>query len=150
MQIRKVPIPHRILAEIPPNERRFFLLAGHILNECTVCNKLMVWCLGFKNPKKSKHESQASSLQALMIGKIYAAKIREAYNIISTQYYGTRLSAEYQERLSKSGIFSLKEFNRYFNSKDNPIHLARNFAASHYSPEYSEKNWEQASIESGF
>lgn len=144
MEFKKYSVDNDLLGAMPNHERQFFLISGHIFNECSMLRKILFWSSNpYSEEVEPKEENYARGYQALMIGKILAAKMYEARKVLSRSYYGTDLSQKYEEILSEKARQSLKSFNKYFKSSGNLIKKIRMDFAFHYSEDLFQKEWQK-------
>jgi hypothetical protein len=131
-------------------ERAFLLLAGHMQNELNSLNKVFGWCL--HNPRSdhtSPIEGLANGMQAMLYARVLAGKLCEAWDVLGTAFFGTKLSQRVESKLHPTAQDSLKRIKLYF-SKTNVIHRVRNSFSFHYSVEEFNSNWNEALDEPTF
>jgi hypothetical protein len=148
MKIRRLKLPIHALSRLSENERTFLLMAGHMQNEFVVLNKIFAWCI---SPTKSATpvESEVNGSQSFIIAKILAGKLLEGWQLMSTAYFGSKLSHELEPVLHESTRLSLDGLKSYF-SQSNPIYTVRNSFAFHYSAEEIARHWHEAASEPNF
>lgn len=133
-----------------PEERAFFLLAGHMQNELNSLNKIFSWCLSNTNAsQRSPIESLADGTQAMIYARVLAGKLCEAWGVLGKAFFSTKLSQRVEAKLHPTAQHALKKIKSYF-GKTNTIHRVRNSFAFHYSVEQFDIHWEEAADEPNF
>lgn len=131
MIIHKISIPKKKLEDMPERERALFFGLGHLANEINILQKHFLWCI----PKTDKEEEQWAALtQSLVLSKVLAGKLYEGWSLIEKSFFNSKLSKEYESRLSEDGATALNSLRQYFNQKKegNLISKVRNKFAFHY------------------
>lgn len=133
-----------------PEEREFFLLAGHMQNELNSLNKVLSWCLSNRSASHgSPIESLADGAQAMIYARVLGGKLYEAWRVLQKDFFGAKLSQRVETKLHPSAQHALKEIKSYFR-KTNTIHRVRRSFAFHYSVEQIRIHWEEAADEPSF
>jgi hypothetical protein len=132
------------LEAIPKDERALLLLLGHIANELSVLGKLHFW--SSYSVQQEGIAGQAGITQALVIARLLASKLLEAWLAIGRAYSGTRISREYAALLSEEGKRALKACGQYFGAA-NGIFQTRNNFGFHYSLDEVHVGFDRASPE---
>jgi len=71
VEFKKYRVDNALLGAMPTHERQFFLISGHIFNECSMLQKILFWSSNpYSDRIEPKEENFARGYQALMIGKI--------------------------------------------------------------------------------
>ncbi|MEM7054515.1 MAG: hypothetical protein AAF446_08185, partial [Pseudomonadota bacterium] len=147
MKFKKFSLDYKLLGVMPDHERQFFIVAGHIFNECSMLQKTMYWSsTPYDEIDEPKEENVARALQAFMLGKVLAAKLYEAHRVLRRSYYGSDLCRKHDDILSDKAKDALRSFNKYFKTSTNLIRKVRMNFASHYSEEEFENKWREESI----
>jgi hypothetical protein len=81
---------------------------------------------------------RAQNSQSLFFVRIQAGKLFEGWKFLERNFFGPKLSKEYEKKLSDIARNSLTGLKQYF-SKGNLVYLIRNEFAFHYSPISSRK-----------
>ena len=81
--------------------------------------------------------------------KILAGKLYEGWQLMSTAYFGSKLSLVLEPLLPEPTRLSLADLKSYF-SRTNLIHTVRNSFSFHYSAEEIALHWQEAASESDF
>jgi len=136
MKLFKVEIPKSKLLLIPENERILFVQMGSLLNDLAVLQKSMYFSADTRTTNDIVRVAQTS--QALFFARVQAGKLSEGWQLLQKQFFGAKLSEEYEKKLTPLGMTSLKNLKQYFACR-NLISLVRNEFASHYSLDSSEK-----------
>ena len=130
MKIYEIPISKQQFESIPTTERLFFIQMGHLANELSTLNRLLLFVSN--RTGTSELERRARNSQALLLVRLCSGKLFEGWQTLQRDYFGSQLSKKYDGLLDESGRNSLAEIKRYF-SKDNLIKDIRNNFAFHYS-----------------
>jgi hypothetical protein len=129
MKVYEIPISNQQLNLIPADERLFFIQIGHLANELSTLNKLLVFVSNTTGT--TELERRARNSQALLLVRLCSGKLFEGWQMLQRDYFGSKLSKEYEGLLDESGKKSLAEIKRYF-SKSNLIKDIRENFAFHY------------------
>jgi hypothetical protein len=128
MKITKIKLNSDKLLLLDENERVFFVIASVLANEIAILHKLIIY-----SSTEQKHEVliKAHNTQLMFIIKLLAGLLFEGWLVLQKDYFGAKLSKEYDELLTDIGKESIQKIKRYF-SRDNYIDLIRNKFAFHY------------------
>jgi len=132
MEIFKIPISEQQLDSIPADERLFFIQIGHLANELSTLNRLLLFTSN--STGATELERQIGNSHNLLLLRLCSGKLFEGWQMLKKDYFGSRLSIKYDSLLDESGKASLSEIKRYF-SKKNLIKDIRDNFAFHYSSE---------------
>jgi hypothetical protein len=111
-------------------ERAFFFAAAHAANELNLLHKLAIWSIRVHGDIAIK---RAQGCQALMLLRLLAGKLNEAYKLVDSGYFGSQLSRDYDALLEPKSREAIKSIRRYFRQDGNLIRRIRNSVAFHYS-----------------
>lgn len=136
MKLWKVEIPKSSLLLIPETERIFFVQTASLLNDLAVLQKCLFFSADTETTNDIVRESQNS--QALFFARIQSGKLSEGWQLLQNQFFGSKISKEYEKKLTDLGRCSLQKLKSYF-AGDNLLSLIRNEFAFHYSRESSER-----------
>ena len=129
MKVYEIPISRQQLDSIPADERLFFIQIGHLANELSTLNRLLLFAS--RTSGTTELERWARNSQALLLVRLCSGKLFEGWQMLQRDYFGSKLSKEYDRFLDESGKNSLTEIKRYF-SKNNLIKDIRDNFAFHY------------------
>jgi hypothetical protein len=129
MEVYEIPISEKQLDSIPAEERIFFIQIGHLANELSTLNRLLLFVSNSNGA--TDLERRARNSQALLLVRLCSGKLFEGWQMLLRDYFGSKLSKEYDPLLDESGRNSLTEIKRYF-SKSNLIKDIRDNFAFHY------------------
>lgn len=138
MKLLKVEIPKAKLSSISENERVFFVQAGSLLNDLCMLQKLTIFSPNVKSVNQVVHMAQ--NMQTLSLIRIQAGKLHEGWQLLQKNFFGTKLSCEYEKELSDPEKENLKKLKTYFRKDKNLISSIRNKFAFHYYPSSTEIN----------
>jgi hypothetical protein len=129
MIIHKIPIVKAKLDVIPEEERVFFVLLGHFLDEISILNKLLLFANVHSEADLAR---KAHGTQALLIARMFIGKLLEGWQMLQRDFFGTALSKNYEPKLQAPGDIALANLKRYF-GKSNLLQDIRKKFAFHYS-----------------
>lgn len=136
MELKKLSISKSKLMSIPEAEQLFFLRFGNLFNEICILRKLAYFSTGIETTDRTIRAAQNS--QAFLLLKMLAGKLWEGWRLLEQDFFGTKLSQDYESRLTPIGCRGLDGLKQYF-SRDNRIKKIRDELAFHYSNEYKEQ-----------
>ena len=135
MELKKLSISKSDFMSIPEAERLFLFRFGNLFNEICVLRKLVYFSGGTKTTNKILKNAKMS--QAVFILRILAGKLWEGWRLIETDFFKTKLSRDYEKKLTHVGKSGLGSLKRYFSTVNN-IENIRNEISFHYSNEHKE------------
>jgi hypothetical protein len=148
VKIRRIPLSKDNLLKMESADRAFLLLAGHMQNELNSIHKVFAWCLHNRfTDYASSIEGLANGTQAMIYARVLAGKLCEAWQVLRTAFFGTKLSQRVEPRLHPIAQEALQKIKKYF-GKSNVISTVRNSFAFHYSADGFGGNWEAAADDS--
>ncbi len=130
MKLFKVVIPKSKLYLMPQNERIFFILFGALLNDLSMFQKLMIFSTNSKT--KNRVVRAAQNMQTLSFARFQIGILSEGWQLLQKNYFGTRVSKEYEPLLSEPAKESLENLKRYFSTNENWMCSVRNRFCFHY------------------
>ena len=107
MNVYEIPISKNQLDSIPADERVFFFQIGHLANELSTLNRLLLFVSnsdGFTDL-----ERRARNAQAMLLIRLCSGKLFEAWQMLQRDFFGSKLSKEYEPLMDESGRNSLTE-----------------------------------------
>ena len=129
MKVYAIPISEKQLDSIPAEERIFFIQIGHLANELSTLNRLLLFVSNSNGATDLERRARRS--QALLLVRLCSGKLFKGWQMLLRDYFGSKLSKEYDPLLDESGRNSLTEIKRYF-SKSKLIKDIRDNFAFHY------------------
>lgn len=135
MNIQKLYLTKDHLSLFPEKERVFFILLGHLANEISVLTKLMILS---ENRSETEVVRKAYSMQASIIARIIIGKLYESWVLLEMNFFKSKLSKQYESKLTNDGQQALRNLKKYFGKK-NLIKSIRNNFSFHY-PSFDEIN----------
>ena len=133
MKVIRVELGKGQLLAMPEPERAFFLTLGHILNELNALTRMMYWAAGTP-AKENSPEDHGRFAVVLLLVRLLAGKLNEAWEFFQRSFFGAGLSKRYEPQLDDMAESALGLLKRYFGSR-NHVHVIRNDFAFHYSPQ---------------
>ena len=132
MDIYEITITKKQLQSLPDTERVLVLQFGHVCNELSFLNKLL---LIVSDTKTEGLEKKAMVAQAMIVIRLYIGKVFEAWRMLERDYFGSQLSKSLDTKLSPEGKNSLLALKTYF-SRTNLLSSIRNDFSFHYWAEH--------------
>ena len=127
--VHKLSFTKADLTGLSAAEQKLFVIAGHVSNDIGVLQKLLVWSMN--SSPVSDIAKDGTSTQNLIIVKLLAGKLSEAWRVMQRVYFGG-LSQSYFTQLPEDAQAAQKTLRSYFGTR-NPITEVRNNFAFHYS-----------------
>ena len=132
MELKKLTFKKETIDNIPEKERILIVQLSIFSNEISMLHKLIV----FSNNIKGKGPLlTAQNIQSFFLIKLLAGKLYEGWELLRKSYFGSKLSIEYDDKLSKRGKNNLEFIKTYF-GKTNVIKLIRNKYTFHYDKDH--------------
>lgn len=128
MILTKIKIASDKLLLLEENERVFFIMVSVLANEIEIVHKLIVYS---NTEQKNDVLIRAHNTQSMFLMKLLAGFLFEGWQVLQKDYFGSRLSKEYNGLLTGIGQESLNNIKSYF-SHENYIDMIRNKFAFHY------------------
>ena len=127
--VHKLSFTKADLTGLSAVEQKLFVIAGHVSNDIGVLQKLLVWSMN--SSPVSNIAKDGTSTQNLIIVKLLAGKLNEAWRVMQRVYFGGP-SQSYYTQLPEDAQAAQKTLRSYF-GKTNAITEVRNNFAFHYS-----------------
>jgi hypothetical protein len=118
------------LDRAPEDERTFFLMLCHLINDATYFQKVALFALNRR--EQSGPVATSATMLALTMLRMLAGRLREGLPLIQDQW--ARLVQRYPE--IPEAQTKAREIRRYFNPANNLVHRIRNDAGFHETPEH--------------
>lgn len=128
MDVYEITITKAQLQSLPNVERVLVLQFGHVSNELTFLNKLL---LMVSDTRTNGLENKAMAAQAMIVIRLYIGKVFEAWRMLERDYFGSPLSKTLDAALDPEGKNSLQVVKTYFGKK-NLLSSIRNDFSFHY------------------
>jgi hypothetical protein len=135
VDVYEIKITKDQLQSLPDAERILVLQFGHVCNELSFLNKLL---LMVSDTKTEGLEKKAMVAQAMIVVRLYIGKVFEAWRMLERDYFGSQLSRSLDTTLDSEGKNSLKALKIYFGRK-NLLSSIRNDFSFHYWAEHLPK-----------
>lgn len=129
MKLSKIEISKKNMASIPEPERRFFILITNVLNDVNMLFKLTI--LSNKH-RENIIELKAQESLTFFILVLLAGKLWEGWKMLGKEFFGSKLSMQYDPVLSSKAKVALQNLKDYFGKGDNLINFIRNKVGFHY------------------
>jgi hypothetical protein len=129
LKLLKFEISKEKLAAIPEAERRFFILMMNVLNDIAMLHKLATFSNKLRN---NLIEQRAQNSLTFFILILLAGKLWEGWKMLGREFFGSKLSIEYDQLLSPKGKENLHNLKAYFGNGHNLINYIRNKIGFHY------------------
>lgn len=128
MDVYEITITKAQLQSLPDTERVLVLQFGHVCNELTFLNKLL---LIVSDTDTKGIENMAMVTQSMIVIRLFIGKVFEAWRMLGRDYFGNQLSKTLDTELSEEGKKALKALKSYF-GKSNLLSTIRNDFSFHY------------------
>jgi len=135
MDVYEIKITKKQLQSLPDVERILVLQFGHVCNELSFLNKLL---LMVSDTEAEGLEKKAMVAQAMIVIRLYIGKVFEAWRMLERDYFGSKLSKSLDTKLGPKGKSSLEALKTYF-VKKNLLSSIRNDFSFHYWAEHLPK-----------
>lgn len=132
MKIIRVELEKNKLLSIPEDECIFFIVLGHVANELNAFTKMLYWSAN--TPANNEIEDHGRNTMELLLIRVLAGKLSEAWKLFKKSFFGKALSRGYESKLDPKAADDLQSLKKYFGSR-NAVDQIRNRFAFHYSPE---------------
>ncbi len=129
MEVYRIPISAQRLRGLAEPEQKLLILFGHINNEISILNKFLLWMIA--KPEMNEIKRGAANVQSLLMARILAGKIVEAWKVIDHVYcHDSSIRRRYGKR---AGVASRDiRIVRKFAQKGSILHRIRNKPSFHY------------------
>lgn len=128
MKVYRVVVPSDKLLGMPEAERVLLVQLGHLCNELSFFNKLLLITSDLDAQGVERH---AMVTQSMIIARVFIAKIFEGWRMMKREFFDSRLSKDLEPALSPDGKEALSKLKRYF-GQSNLISTIRNTYSFHY------------------
>jgi hypothetical protein len=137
MDFFRVKITKNELDKLSKEEQILLFQLTHFLNEISILQKCVVISgNGINTLNKIEKHGQISL--ALFFIRLLAGKLKEGWEMLQRDFFGSKLSKYYENGLPSAGKDSLNHLKKYF-SGDNVINFVRNEFSFHYGKEKIKK-----------
>jgi hypothetical protein len=147
-ELLRLDLTKNDLNRIPPDERFFFLMAGHLANNVSILAKLFLAAFntGFTETGQRREGpyGHAGITQTFLLLGLLAGRLHEANKLIGAHYFGKGLHKKYEAEMLAKSVDALHRFTAYFSRKSNLITPLRNHFAFHFSTEEVENVYNAA------
>src|SRR5271170_6822051 len=114
-QLAALTLTKAQLDHLPADERLFFFMAGHLLNDINILTKLLTVAINevqFVNVEPPKRS--AAIAQVLLLLKLTAGRLYEGHKMIGQNFSAKGLLSIYKSDMSAATSASFDEMNKYF------------------------------------
>ena len=133
MNIGKLTLTKKHLDLLPEKERVFFIQLAHLSNEITVLTKLLILS---NNKSETEVINKAYAMQSSLIARMSIGKLYEAWRLLEKNFFASKLSKEYEPKLSEDGLKALQNLKKYFGKSNLISDIRNNF--SFHNPSFDE------------
>ena len=128
MELYKVKLTKKQLMSIPELELKLLFLLANLLNDICILHKFAI----FSNKEIDCITTRkAQNSQTFFILMLLAGKLWEGWQMLTKNFFGAKLSIEYEKSLMDEGKTSLQNIKKYFSGR-NIIDDIRNKYTFHY------------------
>ena len=128
MEVRDIKMSKKQLQALPDSERVLVLQFGHVCNELSFLNKLL---LTVSDDVTDEIERRVMSAQSLIVIRLYIGKAFEGWRVVEEAYFKSQLSKTMDSALPSKGRESLDRLKQYF-GRSNLMSIIRNNFSFHY------------------
>jgi hypothetical protein len=104
----------------------FFVQIGHLANELSTLNRLLL--LVSQSSGTTELERSARNSQALLLIRLSSGKLFEGWRMLQRDYFGSKLSKEYDSLLDERVRTALARLSAIFNKNNLIEDIRENFA----------------------
>ncbi|MEW6715524.1 MAG: hypothetical protein AB1306_10600 [Nitrospirota bacterium] len=149
MTFYNIKINKTELEKLSEDEKIFLFQLAHFLNEISILNKCFVMAGNGLTGSKDKIERHGQVALGLFFLRMLAGKLEEGWQMLQRDFFGSKLSKDYEKELPPNAIDSLNKLKRYLSSK-NVIKFLRDELSFHYGKEEIKKELSKASTTETF
>lgn len=132
MKVYEIKLTKRQLLSLPEMERPLFFQLGHVFNEISFLNKLLFMV---SNTEAGGLESKGTTVQSMIVARIFVGKVFEAWRMLEKELLSTRLMLDLDKHLPDEAKQELQHLKRYF-GRNNLLATIRNKFSFHYLSEH--------------
>src|SRR5438477_10729373 len=110
--VRRIELQKKLMTKLPQAERKWVFFLGHIANEITLLNKLLLWTQFHGDPKDLR--VVAAAAQSIMVAKLLAGKQYEAAEILKASYFPATVRKIYGPLLNSAARQAEADLEAYF------------------------------------
>jgi len=129
IEVLRIPISKERLSALPEDERGLLLMLGHVSNQLSMLQKILV--LSTNGDPKTEVEQIASAVQTQMLVRLTLSAAYEAWRVVQVRFLSGPLGADYDPRLDAKGREALGRLKKYF-GKPSLVYAVRNDYGFHY------------------
>ena len=129
VKVNRLVVSGADFKRLDEEERLFVLMAGHLANELHALNKLLAY---LSRDYANEIVQKAQTTWFLILLRVLAGKLIEAWSSLSACYFGNRVSSLHANRPYQEFQPHLQQLKAYF-SHTNLLHEIRTRFAFHYS-----------------
>lgn len=134
MRLIRTVISATALNAMASDERVLVVSLAHAANEINVFRKLTLLSSNFD--RSSKWQQDAQTCQFLALLRVTTGKLYEAWQLLGTTYFRSKLSIDYKDKLDSNGQDAIAFLKTYFGRADSLVAKVRNEFAFHYRSEH--------------
>lgn len=132
MDVHDIRIPKQQLERLPDAERVLVLQFGHVCNELSFLNKLLIIA---SDTTSQGIKKQVMAAQSMVVVRLYVGKVFEAWRMIERDYFASKLCQTLDAKLGPEGQSALESLKQYF-GRTNLLATVRNDFSFHYWSEH--------------
>src|ERR1700736_1256245 len=140
-QLQRINLTKTDLDRIPRDERFFYVVAGHLANEVSILDKLLI--IGANSLDREGPPGEAPHVQQILLIRLLAGRLHEARVFIAAHYHGKKLHKKCEAHLNEEARDALRNWCKDLsNKRPNLITPIRQTFAVHIDREKIEKTYE--------
>lgn len=148
MDVRILRIEPKFLADMSVEERKFFLVAGALLNEIHTLNKAHIASL--QNESTEPVCRLANGLQSMFFARLLAGKLFEFGQFLRKSYWSAAcFQGQIRKQLHPDAAEAITRLGKNL-ANNKSLANVRNWFSFHYSVDKAEEYWEEASAHAEF
>lgn len=132
MKVYEIKLTKKQLLSLPEKERPLFFQLGHVFNEISFLNKLL---LMVSSTEVGGLERKGMAMQSMIVARIFIGKVFEAWLMLEKELLKTKLMLDLDQHLPDEAKQALQHLKRYF-GRSNLLATIRNKFSFHYLSEH--------------
>lgn len=128
MKVYEIKLTKQQLSSLPRHERALFFQLGHVFNEISFLNKLL---LMVSNTEAKDLERKGMAVQSMIVARIFIGKVFEAWRMIEKELLEKKLMSDLEKYLPDDAKQALQNLETYFDEND-LFRTIRNKFSFHY------------------
>lgn len=132
MKVYEITLTKQQLLSLPEKERPLFFQLGHVFNEISFLNKLLIMV---SHTEAAGLERKGMTVQSMIVARIFIGKAFEAWRMLEKELLKTKLMLDLDQHLPDEAKQALQYLKRYFGGTS-LLATIRNKFSFHYLSEH--------------